>query len=130
MSTTTSNFGFIKPELSDAADITAFNSNWDTLDTKLKESENKSSKSMVVDATILASDWGGSTYTWTNSNIKSANQIIEMLPASTITKEQLEALQMANIVGTSQDVGNVTFTAYGEVPSIDIPVTFIVRGDV
>ena len=129
MSTTTSNFGFIKPELSDAADITLFNSNWDTLDTKLKESENKSSKSMVVDATILASGWGGSTYTWTNSNIKSANQIIEMLPASTITKEQLEALQMANIVGTSQDVGSVTFTAYGEVPSIDIPVTFIVRGD-
>lgn len=130
MSTTTNNFGFIKPDLGDAADITAFNSNWDKIDTKLKESENKSSKSTVVNATILSSGWGGSTYTWTNSNIKSANQIIEILPASTITKEQLEALQMANIVGTSQDVGSVTFTAYGDVPTMDIPVVFIIRGDV
>lgn len=35
MSTTTNNFGFIKPELSDAADITAYNENWDKLDTRL-----------------------------------------------------------------------------------------------
>lgn len=36
MSKTTTNFGFIKPELTDAADITATNKNWDTLDEKLK----------------------------------------------------------------------------------------------
>lgn len=37
MSTTTTNYGLVKPELTDVADITAMNSNWDTIDTELKE---------------------------------------------------------------------------------------------
>lgn len=37
MSTTTTNYKLIKPELTDSADITAMNQNWDTLDTQLKE---------------------------------------------------------------------------------------------
>lgn len=130
MSTTTTNFGLIKPELSDPADITAFNANWDKIDEKLQESAGGVTKSVVVEATLLASSWGLNIYTWTNSNITSANQIIELLPATNITNEQLEALQAANIVGTSQNVGSVTFTAYGEVPTINIPVVFVIRGDV
>ena len=35
MSTTTANLGLIKPELSDAADITLTNENWDKIDQKL-----------------------------------------------------------------------------------------------
>lgn len=130
MSTTTTNFGLIKPELTDAANITAFNSNWDTIDTKLKDAENQVTKSVIVNTTLSASSWGSNVYTWSNNNIKSANQVIELIPANNITATQLEALQMANIVGTSQDVGSVTFKAYGEVPTINIPVTFIIRGDV
>lgn len=41
MATTTSKYNLIKPELSDAADITAFGANWDVIDaelTKLSES--------------------------------------------------------------------------------------------
>lgn len=37
MSTTTTNYGFIKPELTDAADITAMNENWDKLDSELSD---------------------------------------------------------------------------------------------
>lgn len=37
MSTTTSNYKLIKPALTDAADITATNGNWDIIDGKLKE---------------------------------------------------------------------------------------------
>lgn len=37
MSTTTTNYGLVKPELTDAADITAMNPNWDTIDAELKE---------------------------------------------------------------------------------------------
>ena len=37
MSTQTTNFGLVKPEMGDAADITAMNPNWDTIDAKLKE---------------------------------------------------------------------------------------------
>lgn len=36
MSTTTKNYELIKPELTDVADITAMNPNWDKLDTELK----------------------------------------------------------------------------------------------
>lgn len=35
MSTTTTNFNFFKPELSDPADITELNNNWDRIDTEL-----------------------------------------------------------------------------------------------
>ena len=131
MSTKTTNFEFIKPELTDPADITACNGNWDTIDVKLKEALNGnwSSKSTVVEDTIYARHWGDGLYTWQNANIKSANQIIELLPSKTITFDQLEALQSANIVGVDQYAGDVTFKAYGDVPTIDIPVMFIIRGD-
>lgn len=36
MSTTTTNYNLIKPQLTDPADITAINPNWDILDSKLK----------------------------------------------------------------------------------------------
>lgn len=38
MSTTTTNYGLHKPELTDAADITAMNSNWDKIDFELLKS--------------------------------------------------------------------------------------------
>lgn len=41
MSTTTTNYKFIKPALTDAADITAMNQNWDAVDNALKETNNK-----------------------------------------------------------------------------------------
>lgn len=39
MSTTTTNYGLIKPALTDSADITQMNPNWDKIDTKLKDIE-------------------------------------------------------------------------------------------
>lgn len=39
MSLKTTNYNLIKPELTDAADITATNSNWDTIDQKLHTAE-------------------------------------------------------------------------------------------
>lgn len=36
MSTQTTNYGLIKPQLTDTPDITAMNVNWDTIDAKLK----------------------------------------------------------------------------------------------
>ena len=37
MSTTTNNYGLVKPQLTDSADITAMNGNWDKIDTELKK---------------------------------------------------------------------------------------------
>ena len=134
MSTTTTKYGFIKPELTDAADITAMNSNWDKVEEELgKMSTNAGGKSTKVEYTLLANTWQFSGvsnyYIWNNSNIISASQIIELVPSQSITAEQLEALQAANIIGTDQAVGRVTLTAYGDAPTIDIPVIFIIRGD-
>lgn len=121
MSTTTTNLGLIKAELTDAADITAFNQNWDLLDTKLNK--------VTVEDVLSASNWMNGVYTWKNTNIKSESQTIELLPSPTITNEQLEALQYANIIGISQAVGSITFKCFWETPKIDIPVVFVIRGD-
>ena len=55
MSTTTTNYNLIKPELTDAADITAMNSNWDTLDTKLKELNDSAIDPSTVDGKVSKS---------------------------------------------------------------------------
>lgn len=41
MSTLTTNYGLVKPQLTDTPDITAMNVNWDTIDTELHEKQNK-----------------------------------------------------------------------------------------
>lgn len=131
MATYTTNYNLHKIDLTDAPpDITVINGNWEIIDTELKKAEGKSSKSVVVTATLNAANWSDGIYTWSNSNITSADQIVELLPSQSIGSDQLTALQAANIVGTSQSVGSVTFKAYGEVPTISIPVTFVIRGDV
>lgn len=47
MSTTTTNYGLVKPELTDVADITAMNPNWDIIDEKLHLIENKATTEPV-----------------------------------------------------------------------------------
>lgn len=49
MSTTTSNYGLIKPALSDTADITQYNSNWDKIDTALNDLKPKCPAAMSDD---------------------------------------------------------------------------------
>lgn len=135
MSTKTTNFELVKPDLTDAADITATNPNWDLIDEKLASLEdfangNYADKSVTIHTTLFAENWEDNAYKWENENILSKDQVIELIPRATITSDQLSALQYANIVGTSQTVGSITLTAYGELPTMDIPVTFIIRGDV
>ena len=74
MATTTSNYNLIKPALTDVADITAFNSNWDTIDTNLK----KASESGGT-PTVTATSTDGIAYTAT------ANNITELTNGLTIT---------------------------------------------
>lgn len=91
---------------------------------------NYAKKSVVVNTKLLAKGWTNGIYKFTNENITSDKQIVELVPQQSITVEQLNALQYANIVGTGQSVGMLTLQAMGEIPTVDIPVTFIVRGDV
>lgn len=41
MSTTTPNLGLVKPELTDMADITAMNANWDKIDEEVTKQASK-----------------------------------------------------------------------------------------
>ena len=41
----------------------------------------------------------------------------------------VKILLAANIIGGTQEFGSIEFLAIGDVPTIDIPVTIIIRGD-
>ena len=90
-------------------------------------------ESTTVSATLSASLWSGSSvpYTYTlsvNGITVTSNQ--ELLPSVDITPAQLTALQSANIQDGGQSSGSVTLKAFGEKPTIDIPIRVILRGDV
>ena len=89
-------------------------------------------KSKTVSATLFASNWTGAsasyTYTLAVTGVTAtSNQ--ELLPSLTITEEQLTALQAANIQDGGQAANSVTLTAFGDKPTIDLPIRVIVRGD-
>ena len=85
-------------------------------------------KASIITATLAANGWADGVYILTVSGVTAtSNQ--EILPAVDITAEQLEALQAANIQDGGQAAGNITLKAYGDVPTIDIPIRVIKRGD-
>lgn len=88
--------------------------------------------SETVTATLLAASWTGSsapyTYTLAVTGV-TANSNQELLPALNITSEQLTVLQAANIQDGGQAANSVTLTAFGDKPTINLPIRVIVRGD-
>lgn len=62
------------------------------------------------------------------NNYITENTIQEILPAVGITENQLMAFQDANLIGGYQDAGWCDLICFGERPTIDIPITLIVRG--
>lgn len=105
-----------------------FNWFWNTTSNCIVELQDRVG-STAVEAVIEASGWADGVYTFSDEAIKRAEQVVEMVPGANITPDQLRELQRANIVGMSQAVGSVTFRAFGNVPTINIPVVFVVRGD-
>lgn len=57
MSTKTTNYEFIKPELTDSADITATNGNWDKIDTELKKKYDADNKPTAEDIGARPNTW-------------------------------------------------------------------------
>lgn len=101
-------------------------------DTEKTEWNAKVKKSSIVTATLLSIGWTGDaapyTYALTVSGVTAtSNQ--EVLPALNITAEQLEALQGANIQDGGQAENSMTLKAYGDKPTIDLPIRVIKRGD-
>ena len=86
----------------------------------------KTTQSVLVETTI--GTWA-ETMTFEHEAI-TATSPVELLPGVGITSEQLEALQSANMVDDgTQATGSVGFKLMGKIPTIAIPVRFIIRRD-
>lgn len=95
--------------------------------------ENKADKSSIVDYTILSSGWSGTsvpyTYTATITGV-TPTSMQEIIPSTSITQAQLEALQGANIVDGGQADNTIYLKAWGDKPTVNIPVRVVLRGDI
>ncbi len=88
-------------------------------------------RSSKVNTTLYASSWStAKKYTLSNSNI-TPTSAVELLPRENngITQAQMDALSGAMIVGGTQAAGSIQLVALGDKPTIDIPVTIIIRRD-
>ena len=85
-------------------------------------------KTTAKQITLTAASWSSGSYTIRDSLI-TASSIQEIIPATNISADQYKALVKASIVATGQSVGSITIKAFGTVPSIDIPITVIFRGE-
>lgn len=95
-------------------------------------------KAWLTEFTLLATEWvsapsndqyGCKAYYRVVQSSVTVTSIQEIIPGAPITAEQLAALQAANIQDGGQEEGAFTLAAYGEVPTIDLPIRIILRGD-
>lgn len=92
-----------------------------------------SKKSTVVDATLAAASWSGTvapyTYTLSVSGV-TATSVNEISYKYSDTDIQIKAYQDALLRDGGQSTGKITLKAVGTKPTVDIPITIIVRHDV
>ena len=89
-------------------------------------------KSILMAATLSASGWAGSEAPYSQTIIVAgvtATSPNEILPGASITADQLEAMEAANLQDGGQAAGSITLRAFGDQPTAAIPVRVIVRGD-
>jgi len=94
--------------------------------------DNSAQKSTIATATLTAAGWTGSTAPYSQTvSVTGATptSVNEILPGVSITADQLTALQAANLQDGGQAAGSITVKAWGDKPTIDLPVRIIVRGD-
>lgn len=127
-----------KQAIADVNDVvSSANESIQNLNKKVEANEKslatKASKSKVSSYTLSKSGWSGSAkpYTFVLNNVSgvTANNNVELVVPSNISLVQVEAYQSAAIVTGTQAVNSITLKAYGEKPTIDLPITVIVRGD-
>lgn len=85
-------------------------------------------KSIAINHNLLSVGWSEGEYTFEDERIE-ADSYIEFAPQNTATAEQITAIQKANIICKTQVAGSITLEALGEVPTVNVPVVFIIRGD-
>jgi hypothetical protein len=94
--------------------------------------DNAAAKSSLTTATLTAAGWTGSALPYSQTISVSGvtvTSVNEILPGASITADQLEALQAANLQDGGQAAGSITVSAWGDKPTIDLPIRIIIRGD-
>ena len=122
MSTQTTNYKFFKPDLTDPADITKLNENWDKIDAAL----GGLTKPQYVSYTLLTSGWKGSTAPYTYTITGYDGKTIEVVEDVNMTLDQLEVIEKAKIKSNPSITDNILY-AFGDKPTVDVPVMLIVR---
>lgn len=128
MSTTTTNYNFIKPALTDPADITAFNANWDKLDFELA---NRVSSSKANSAILLYNGWtmgsDGRYYQTVAVEGVTVDTEIVIVDCDLTTNDadaRIEILSAWAFPAQNEaDQGDGTLTFYShDIPSVSIPI--------
>lgn len=120
MSTTTPNLNLYKPDLTDVADITAMNDNWDKIDAALGTSN------QYVSYTLLASGWNNTTAPYTYTIAGYDGKTIEVIEDINMTLDQLAVIENAKIKSNPSVDENILY-AFGDKPTVDVPVLLLVR---
>lgn len=90
-------------------------------------------KSSVVDITLSSTKWVGEAapYTYTiEITGATATNVNEIIYSVSATDEQIKAYQSAGLRDGGQSTGQIILKATAEKPTVDIPITVIVRHDV
>ena len=85
---------------------------------------------IVKNVTAPASGWSGDTAPYTNTivvvGVTQTNIVEVSLDNSTATDDQVNACMDAQIAKATQANGSITLYAYGDKPSLDLPLTVII----
>ena len=88
-------------------------------------------RSNTTEATLAAASWSGGsapyTYTLTVNGVTDTSTQ-EIVFATSINLEQLTAGQNANIQDGGQSANTIVLKAWGEKPTVDLPIRVIMRG--
>lgn len=107
-----------------------------TVDTNLyatkEDLKSKADKSITEEVILSVANWRGDKAPYSYSlELAKATETnhIELMPPSNLTVAQRESMTEADIIGGNQSIGSITLLAYGDKPTIDIPIVILVRGD-
>lgn len=110
-----------------AEDIGARPNTWKPTPDEIGAAEKSTSETVTVTADLWTGDAAPYTATATSA-LATANNHLIVGAGGAVTAEQQKAMAAAMIICTGQTDGSITLTAFGNVPTIDLPVNIICVG--
>ena len=99
------------------------------LATATATTEAKINKYNMVETILYASEWQDNKYNLTVNGVTTTS-VQDISFGLNITEEQIKAAQKANVIDGGQGINLITLIALGIVPTVDIPVRVLIKGNV